>query len=117
MIVSIRWFPNSGSKSTRNVKTEHVDIQQKTSHGYAHLFLCEKRYVFTVRARYARAGFQILDDSMKSMKNEELPALKGFYGKHENGDFSLLCYDPSYERDDFKVAPDTRDENTTMTPL
>jgi len=54
---------------------------------------------------------------MKSMKNEELPALKGFYRKREKADFSLLCYDPSYERDDSKVAPDTRYENTTMTPL
>ena len=54
---------------------------------------------------------------MKSMKNEELPALKGFYGKREKGDFLLLSYDPPYERDDFKVVPDTRGEIMTMTPL
>jgi hypothetical protein len=54
---------------------------------------------------------------MKSMKNEELPALKGFYGKREKGHFEVLCYHPPYERDDFKVAPDTRYEIMTMTPL
>ncbi len=45
-----------------------------------------------------------------NLQLHRFPALKGFYRKREKADFSLRCYDPSYERDDFKVVPDTRDE-------